>query len=115
VLAAAILGDGDGLAARELLKYPQIRCIRIVDVDPAVTDLARTNPLLGELNARSLWDERVEIVHQGAWVFLAENATPWPRPPGSRPSTPTTPTCRRSAIGASWSASSARPVGRTCP
>ena len=32
-----ILGGGDGLAAREVLKYPQVKNVTLVDLDPNMT------------------------------------------------------------------------------
>jgi len=57
-----ILGGGDGLAVREIVKHPDVESITIVDIDPAMTDLARNNPYFLELNKRSLNDSRVEII-----------------------------------------------------
>ena len=34
-----VLGGGDGLAVREILKYPQIESVTLVDLDPAMTQL----------------------------------------------------------------------------
>ena len=69
-----ILGGGDGLAVREILKYgEQVKKITLVDLDPAVTDLAQSHPLIKELNSNSLQDERVNIVNQDAMQFLREN------------------------------------------
>ncbi|MFT4927896.1 MAG: spermidine synthase [Phenylobacterium sp.] len=65
-----LLGAGDGLATRELLKYPSIESITIVDLDPAITQLAKTNPNLLALNQSSLLDPKVKLVHQDAFAFL---------------------------------------------
>lgn len=65
-----VLGGGDGLAARELLKYPQVRKIDLVDLDPAMTRLHRTHPALVELNDRSLSDPRVAIHNLDAMRHL---------------------------------------------
>ncbi len=69
-----VLGGGDGLAVREVLRHPQVSEVVLVDLDPGMTDLARDNPLLTELNRRSLHDPRVRIVNQDAFVFLGEAA-----------------------------------------
>ncbi|MDT0478490.1 spermidine synthase, partial [Streptomyces sp. DSM 41014] len=37
-----VLGGGDGLAAREVLRYRDVRSVTVVEIDPAVTRLART-------------------------------------------------------------------------
>lgn len=68
-----ILGGGDGLAARELLRYPVVKHITLVDLDPAVTQLFKANPLLRPLNKDSLNDARVQVVNQDAWKFLEAN------------------------------------------
>lgn len=67
---ALILGGGDGLAARELLKYKSIRSITLVDLDPAMTNLAKTNPLLTSVNRHSLSNPRVRVINQDAFQFL---------------------------------------------
>lgn len=65
-----ILGGGDGLAARELLRYASVKNITLVDLDPTVTQLFKTNALLRPLNQDSLNNPRVQIVNQDAWKFL---------------------------------------------
>jgi spermidine synthase len=63
-----IMGGGDGLAARELLHHygDEIELIRIIDIDPAITELGRSHPRLAELNRGSLTDRRVEVVNADA-------------------------------------------------
>lgn len=58
-----ILGGGDGLAAREVLKYPGVRSITLVDLDPVVTEMARTDPALVSLNAGSLLSAKLRQRH----------------------------------------------------
>jgi len=70
-----ILGGGDGMAARELLKDPRIQSITLVDLDPAVTTLFSTTPLLTTLNRHSLTDPKLKVVNADAWKFL-EQAQP---------------------------------------
>lgn len=70
----AILGGGDGMAVRELLKYDEVQRIVLVDLDPAITDLARDYPLLTTLNQNALDDPRVEVVNQDAYNFIAEGS-----------------------------------------
>ncbi len=67
-----VLGGGDGLAAREILKYDDVRRLVLVDIDPAMTELARTHPALLAINERSLLDPRLELVHQDAFKYLEE-------------------------------------------
>lgn len=67
-----ILGGGEGLTAREVLKYPEVEQVFIVDIDPEVFHIARTNEQLQELNGGSLFDPRVETVAEDAFVFLRQ-------------------------------------------
>ncbi|NDJ85898.1 MAG: polyamine aminopropyltransferase [Chloroflexi bacterium] len=73
-----VLGGGDGLVARELLKYPEVQKIVIVDIDPAITELARDYPLLRELNEGSLEDDRVELINEDAFTFVRDHAEQYP-------------------------------------
>lgn len=72
--AVLILGGGDGLAAREVLKYPDVQRVVLVDLDPAVTELARSHRLLRAANADALADPRVEVVHADAYRYLEETS-----------------------------------------
>ncbi len=65
-----VLGGGDGLAVRELLKYPHIERITLVDLDPAMTTLFKQSKILTTLNANSLNDPKVTIVNEDAMVWL---------------------------------------------
>lgn len=67
-----ILGGGDGLVVRELLKYSGIDSIDLVDLDPEMTNLARQNPHIVRLNQNALSDARVTVMHQDALVFLKD-------------------------------------------
>jgi len=70
---ALILGGGDGLAAREILKYPDVKSVTIVDLDPGMTNLAKTHPTLLDLNRGSLNDSRVHVINKDAAEFLRED------------------------------------------
>ena len=69
-----ILGGGDGLAAREVLKYPSVESVTLVDLDPAMTHLFSTNELLREVNGSSLLSPRVHVINKDAFVWLNENS-----------------------------------------
>lgn len=71
-----VLGGGDGMAAREILKYPR-PSITVVDLDPAMVRLARTDPRLSSLNGRALDDPRVTVVSTDAMRFLATSTRTW--------------------------------------
>ena len=69
-----ILGGGDGLALREVLKYEELSRVVLVDIDPYVTTLASSFPPLRDLNQDSMLDPRVEILNQDGFKFLEESA-----------------------------------------
>jgi spermidine synthase len=69
---ALVLGGGDGCAVRELLKYPHIKKIVLVDLDPRVTELAKTNPIFTKMNENALQDERVELINGDAYQYLEQ-------------------------------------------
>lgn len=68
-----ILGGGDGLALREVLRYDDVDNVTLVELDPAVVRLARTDPRLTELNRHSLDDPRVDVVTADAFQWLRHN------------------------------------------
>lgn len=65
-----ILGGGDGMAAREVLKYPQVESIKLVDLDPALTNLFQKQEAFQRLNDNSLSNRKVEIINKDAFVWL---------------------------------------------
>ncbi len=69
-----VLGGGDGLAVREILKYPGVRSITLVDLDPEMTRLFSTHPMLTPLNDGSLKAPRVHIVNADAFPWLENEA-----------------------------------------
>ncbi|MFE3517748.1 polyamine aminopropyltransferase [Streptomyces sp. NPDC059166] len=68
-----ILGGGDGLAAREVLRHPDVETLVVVELDPAVTRLARADPALSELNAHAYRDPRLTPVTADAFTWLRHN------------------------------------------
>ena len=65
-----VLGGGDGLAVRELLKYPSLDSITLVDLDPEMTKLFSTHPVLSELNRHSLTAAKVRVINADAFPWL---------------------------------------------
>ncbi len=57
-----VLGGGDGFAVREILKWPSVRQVTLVDLDPAMTRLARTYAPLVKLNGGSLRSPRLRHI-----------------------------------------------------
>src|SRR3984893_9153191 len=65
-----ILGGGDGLALREVLRYDTIKKVTLVDLDPEMTKLFSTSPPLVALNQGSFRDPRLNLVNADAarWI-----------------------------------------------
>jgi len=66
----AVLGGGDGMAVREVLKYPSVEQVTLVELDPAMTDLFSRVPALAALNGQALSDPRVRLIHSDAFTWL---------------------------------------------
>ncbi len=68
-----VLGGGDGLAAREVLRYRDVRSLTLVELDPDVVRLARNDPRMARLNDDSLADPRVDVITADAFHWLRES------------------------------------------
>ena len=71
-----VLGGGDGLALREILRHQSVEEITLVDLDPDMTQLSARFPPLADLNKNSFSDPRVHVVNQDAMIWL-EGETPF--------------------------------------
>ena len=69
-----ILGGGDGMAVREILKYPDVEKIVLVDIDPSIIELSKTFVPIRKLNQRSLESEKLEIRNEDAFRFAIDYA-----------------------------------------
>ncbi|MCU0431408.1 MAG: polyamine aminopropyltransferase [Cytophagaceae bacterium] len=67
---ALVLGGGDGMALREILQYPDLDSVTLVDLDPLVTQLFKRNEMLSGLNDSSLWNPKVQLINQDAFVWI---------------------------------------------
>ena len=70
-----VLGGGDGLAVREVLKYPTVSSVTLVDLDPAMTALFGKQEMLLKLNGASLLSKKVTVVNGDAFTWLRDNKT----------------------------------------
>jgi spermidine synthase len=68
-----VLGGGDGLAVRELLKYRSVQSVTLVDLDARITTLFSERDELVALNAGSLKSSKVHVVNQDAFAWLEQN------------------------------------------
>ncbi len=69
-----VLGGGDGLAVREILKYPDVESVTLVDLDPDMTRLFSTHPYLVTINQHSLTNARVHVINADAFVWLDQSS-----------------------------------------
>lgn len=65
-----VIGGGDGLAVREILKYNSVETITMVDLDPEMTRLFSSNEILTALNQDSLKSTKVTIYNRDAFLWL---------------------------------------------
>lgn len=68
-----ILGGGDGLLLREVLKYEEVESVTLVDIDPRMIEVASQDPVLRYANRDALKDPRVKTVIADAFHFLRQN------------------------------------------
>ncbi len=69
-LKILVLGGGDGLVVRNLLKYPNIESITLLDIDASVVELAKTQPDLVALNKNSFHSPKVKIIIGDAFMEI---------------------------------------------
>lgn len=69
-----IAGGGDGFAIREVLKYPDVKHIDLVDLDPLMIHIASNIPKVANLNQRALHDKRVSVHQKDIQVFQKEQS-----------------------------------------
>lgn len=65
-----VIGGGDGLALREILRYPDVTRVTLVELDPEMIRLARTDTRLARLNSRAFENPRVQVVTADAFTWL---------------------------------------------
>ncbi|MBL8279744.1 MAG: polyamine aminopropyltransferase [Pelomonas sp.] len=67
-----VLGGGDGMAVREILKHPSVEQVTLVELDPLMTTLFRDNAKLAALNGHSLSSPKLRIVNADAFGWLEQ-------------------------------------------
>jgi spermidine synthase len=68
-----VLGGGDGLAVREILKYSQIESITLVDLDPEMTKIFSSHTMLTQLNQNSLLSPKLHVINADAFPWIDSN------------------------------------------
>jgi spermidine synthase len=69
----AVLGGGDGMAVREVLKYPSVESVTLVELDPHMSRLFREQPTLAALNEQALASPKVTVINQDAFTWLEQS------------------------------------------
>ncbi|MDF1485578.1 polyamine aminopropyltransferase [Ramlibacter sp. H39-3-26] len=70
----AVLGGGDGMAVREILKYPSVESVTLVELDPNMTRLFSTHETLAGLNGHALASPKVHVVNTDAFGWLEKTS-----------------------------------------
>ena len=68
----AVLGGGDGMAVREILKYPSVESVTLVELDPAMTQAFSQQPMLRRLNGDALTSPKLHTVNADAFQWLQQ-------------------------------------------
>jgi spermidine synthase len=66
-------GGGDGFAAREVLRWPDVERLTLVDLDPRMTELFKKDARLAALNQGSLSASRVHVENLDAMIYLRDS------------------------------------------
>lgn len=67
-----VMGAGDGCAVREILKYPRVEQVTVVDLDPRMTDIGKNHPIFRNINQDAFHSQKVKIINADAFTFLEE-------------------------------------------
>lgn len=65
-----VLGGGDGLAVREILKYPEVKKITLVDLDEGMTKMFTENPVMKNFNKNAFSNSKVTVFNQDAFLWV---------------------------------------------
>jgi spermidine synthase len=65
-----VLGGGDGMAVREVLKHASVQHVTLVELDPHMTRLFASHPALVALNRGALKSDKLNIVNADAFAWL---------------------------------------------
>lgn len=68
-----ILGGGEQLATREVLKYPMIKQVDVVDIDSTIFELAMENTEFQKINQFAPMNPRVHMIVDDAFSYLYHN------------------------------------------
>ena len=69
-----VLGGGDGLALREIIKYAEIESVTLVDLDPEMINIATNNQILTGLNNHSFQHAKVNVAAINTYIAGSKQA-----------------------------------------
>jgi len=72
-ISVLVLGGGDGLAVRELLRFKNVIHVTLIELDEYMVNLAMHNSTLKSINHNSLINGRVYVVTGDAYDYLSKN------------------------------------------
>ncbi len=64
-----VMGGGDGCAVKEILKYPEVKSVTVIDLDSTMINMARKHPALLAINKGSFENKKVQVHYQDAFLF----------------------------------------------
>lgn len=67
-----VLGAGDGMAVREILKWQDVKKVTLIELDPEMIKIATRYPQIASTNAHSLQDPRVQVINADAFTTAPE-------------------------------------------
>jgi len=65
-----VLGGGDGLGVREILKHSSVKNITLIDLDPEITRLGSENKNVLRINKGSMNNSKLKIQNDDAFKYL---------------------------------------------
>lgn len=69
-----VLGGGDGMAVREILKYPEVKTITLIDLDDQLTSAFSENTILKKLNKNALNHPKVRVINGDAYQWIKSDS-----------------------------------------
>ena len=69
-----VLGGGDGLALREVIKYAEVESVTLVDLDPEMINIATNNQILTALNNHAFQHAKVNVESINTFVAGSKQA-----------------------------------------
>lgn len=65
-----IMGAGDGCAIREVLKYPDVDSVILVDLDPEMTQIGQHHPIFKQLNKSAYFSPKLKVINADAFNYV---------------------------------------------